>query len=393
MSSSNKKGQPTVDPYDALGIPFGASDAEITKAYRKLALKLHPDKQRHGLNEGEQEKIAKQFHDIKEARAFLLETEHAEDRRQYDAKRMSERIRRETEAVREQHMSDRRKRMRDELKAKEARARKQGDDDGRVKKQQKKEEKDLVDQLRREGQRKREEQAERNLEKDLVRERQSQHKERKTALEERQVRLKWDRKKMKLSPSEESLASLLSIFGMVEQVEFIGKKGNQALVTFQHASSCQPCVDAYATSKEMRAKFVGQSKNKEDDEEEDTEQQASKPSAQSHASRTRDSETLEERRLRQAAEREALLRQMQQECETVREGIPTTDDRPTILKSAAKRDRSGMPTAFPLPFPKDDELSNLPPFKKLDILEEAIFGEIFTSEELRSLKSITNLVP
>ena len=121
-NTNNKKGQPSIDPYDALGIAFGASEAEITKAYRKLALKLHPDKQRPGLTAKVQEEIAKQFHDIKEARAFLLDVEHAEDRRQYDARRESERIRRETEAERERHMSDRRKRMRDQLREKEAQA-------------------------------------------------------------------------------------------------------------------------------------------------------------------------------------------------------------------------------------------------------------------------------
>jgi DnaJ-class molecular chaperone len=84
---SSKKGQPLVDPYDALGVGFGASDAEITRAYRKLALKLHPDKQGPGLSEKKREEIAKQFHDIKEARTFLLDAEHAEDRLKYDARR------------------------------------------------------------------------------------------------------------------------------------------------------------------------------------------------------------------------------------------------------------------------------------------------------------------
>ncbi|ABO93948.1 predicted protein, partial [Ostreococcus lucimarinus CCE9901] len=32
------------DYYRVLGIERGASDADIKKAYRKLALKLHPDK-------------------------------------------------------------------------------------------------------------------------------------------------------------------------------------------------------------------------------------------------------------------------------------------------------------------------------------------------------------
>jgi curved DNA-binding protein CbpA len=33
------------DPYAALGLKKGASDEEIKRAYRKLALRYHPDKQ------------------------------------------------------------------------------------------------------------------------------------------------------------------------------------------------------------------------------------------------------------------------------------------------------------------------------------------------------------
>ena len=57
------------DPYSVLGLSKTASDAEIKKAYRKLAKELHPD-----ANPGD-EKVAEKFKEVSAAYALLSNKE------------------------------------------------------------------------------------------------------------------------------------------------------------------------------------------------------------------------------------------------------------------------------------------------------------------------------
>eukprot|EP00957_Ditylum_brightwellii_P053330 4043012-Ditylum_brightwellii.AAC.1 len=109
MSNQNNKDEPSINPYETLGVEINVSDAEISKAYKKLALKLHPDKlqQKANLSETERERLAHQFHDVKEARSFLLDPEHKEARQKYDKKLKSDLLRKEDDERRERFMSDR----------------------------------------------------------------------------------------------------------------------------------------------------------------------------------------------------------------------------------------------------------------------------------------------
>src|ERR671928_726951 len=52
------------DPYATLGVPRGASEADIKKAYRKLAKELHPDRNKDNPKAAERFSKVTQAYDI-----------------------------------------------------------------------------------------------------------------------------------------------------------------------------------------------------------------------------------------------------------------------------------------------------------------------------------------
>jgi DnaJ family protein C protein 17 len=358
MSSFRKQDSslepPFGDPYELLNLPPSATSADIEKAFRKLSLQLHPDKQR-GKSESEQKIIAQRFHDLNEAKLFLLDPSK---RQPYDAQRSSRLRRQELERERSKQQSNRQSAFREELRRKEQEAlqakKKHSSTTSSTDKDH------LVNELRQEGKRRRQEYEERQADLNYQKLK-KQRKVDKVEQQKRQVRLRWSRKRLTISPSEDSLRKLLSQqFGDVESVEFIGSKGNSALVTFCSESSCQPCVDFYKSSDEMRATRVMEVSEEElVDEVRDT-------------STYRDGETLEQRRLRQAAEREALLREMQ-------------DESTTATKKTTIRPRTS--TKYPLDFPNDDETNDLTtPLDKLQHWEKKLFHNRIPKQLLEQMR-------
>ena len=372
-SFTRKDGMPIKDPYQILGIPSTSTETDIKKAYRQLALKLHPDKQSGTLTDSQRDELDKQFHDVKDARSFLLDTEHAEAKKKYDANLASERVRHAEEAKREKTMSSRRKRMREELSMRERMAKtpaaaSSSTDDG---------DRFDVDRLRREGERLREEYAQREAEVDIARKQRMavERATQKLHKEDRQVRLKWSRKKVIGGVhTKQSLTSIMNDFGDVEEVELLGSKGNSALITFANVSSCKPCVDAYRTSDTMRATFVGRRKIDDTLRGGQYEEENDEPSLSKRSSK--DTENIQERNLRQAAERERLMRQMELEEAGGSGGDHAVGDKKQSPFQKTDRWAEHNSSTFPPDFPATSEDEGLSPFDLLEKYEKIILGNI-----------------
>ena len=85
MPFLSPKGEPLQNPYELLKLQHGATDDEISRAFKKLMLQLHPDKQPVGQSAEEAEAVARLMHDVMDAKSFLLDGEYLAARRQYDS--------------------------------------------------------------------------------------------------------------------------------------------------------------------------------------------------------------------------------------------------------------------------------------------------------------------
>ncbi|CAD5206556.1 unnamed protein product [Bursaphelenchus okinawaensis] len=104
----------TFDPYEILGLKSSCSDGEIDKAYKKSALKWHPDKaMRNGISKEESEK---KFGQIYQAYQFLKDEGQ---RVAYDEEIANKKRRMEYEDQRRSVNSARRQNFEDKLRERE----------------------------------------------------------------------------------------------------------------------------------------------------------------------------------------------------------------------------------------------------------------------------------
>lgn len=349
MSSSttkNTKDFPQTNPYEVLGLELGASDAEISKTYRKKARTLHPDKLQN-LSAVQQEAAAHQFQQLQEARVFLLE--HPA-RKRYDAHLRSLRQQQEHQRARVQAQSDRRQTLLTQLHRQEQEAREQ-------QQQQKRKAQSSsasTEHLQRQGKKLREEAA-------VAAQQKAEQQVRRL-----QIRLKWSRKKLGKSCSEHSISRLLSAYGTVKNVTMIGSKGNLALVTFASELSCDKVVKAFSDSETYRATYVSKDKQQASSStvRDDAGDASSQPRPKPSLSTQRDGESVQDWKLRRDAERERLLRQMES---TEEEGIA--------------EQREGRP--FPPPFPLDYTGS---PLQQLERAEAELLKGIVDDAMVQKIK-------
>ena len=215
------------DLYDVLGTESGASASEIQKRFRKLALVLHPDKNR------DDPLAEEKFAALSAAKDTLLD---GASRREYDKARQEKREAREQQAKAEAYreaqaarMGEKRRAMRSDLEDRERRA-KQSRTESAAEREER--EREAMQRARRANMAYVEE---RNAAAAGRERGPAAAQPASASAKDRLVKVKWRRSKA--SHDASSLRALLGRFGDIRQIAFTGEKGNAAEVLFGTADA------------------------------------------------------------------------------------------------------------------------------------------------------------
>ncbi|XP_053538847.1 dnaJ homolog subfamily C member 17 [Ictalurus punctatus] len=297
-----------MDLYALLGVEGTATEKEVKKAYRQKALTCHPDKN------PDNPKAAELFHQLSQALEVLTD---AAARAAYDKVRAAKKQAEE----RNRRLDDKRKKIKLDLEARERQAEAEA---------QKREEFNItrtleeeITRLREEGSRQLQEE-QRLIQEQIQKERewrlnaQSTHADFSSAPQDYRkvtpkLKLKWKCKKdddTNGGYSQEVLQGLLQKYGDILNIIVSSKKKGSAVVEFATVRAAELACknESGLTGTPLKITWLeGQPAN--------TDPTAPNNSSQNSLSTERDYESLVLMRMRQAAERQKLIEQMQQEDE------------------------------------------------------------------------------
>ncbi|XP_053488693.1 dnaJ homolog subfamily C member 17 isoform X2 [Ictalurus furcatus] len=297
-----------MDLYALLGVEGTATEKEVKKAYRQKALTCHPDKN------PDNPKAAELFHQLSQALEVLTD---AAARAAYDKVRAAKKQAEE----RNRRLDDRRKKIKLDLEARERQAEAEA---------QKREEfkitrtlEEEITRLREEGSRQLQEE-QRLIQEQIQKERewrlnaQSTHADFSSAPQDNRkvtpkLKLKWKCKKdddTNGGYSQEVLQGLLQKYGDILNIIVSSKKKGSAVVEFATVRAAELACknESGLTGTPLKITWLeGQPAN--------ADPTAPNNSSQNSLSTERDYESLVLMRMRQAAERQKLIEQMQQEDE------------------------------------------------------------------------------
>ncbi|VDO26117.1 unnamed protein product [Onchocerca flexuosa] len=205
------------DPYELLDLKPGCTDAQIVKAFRKAALKWHPDK-----NPNRKQTAQEMF--LKISKAFELLSD-ASARAAYDQILAARTARSVYIQRRQKNESEKRRKLREELERREANVLNAQHDEEKAKRELEKE----IERLRKEGskllQREREN-IEREIHKNATMEEQSDDK-RLLA----RYKLKWKRENNRCDYDEDDFKELFSKYGHISDI--IVSSGNKGMAILE----------------------------------------------------------------------------------------------------------------------------------------------------------------